>query len=164
MLTLEKPVEERKQDWLVQKSRLQRVDTIQAEPPLLLLSKEKDKRSFCSQGRLWGLTESGSCEGLNIFRDSSHITYISFVCHITSHESSFSKIITIRLEPDPNLFLCWGERECILRTTKGRLNCSGRIIRLPWWWTWKESDNINISTNGDTVQGVLSGHWSWNYM
>ena len=30
--------------------RLQRVDAIQAETPYLLLSKEKDKRRFCSQG------------------------------------------------------------------------------------------------------------------
>ena len=44
--------DERKQASIVQKfglRRLQRLDATQAEPPFLLLSKEKDKRRLCSQ-------------------------------------------------------------------------------------------------------------------
>ena len=53
MLALKKQIDKKKEDWLVQNFRLrqlQRLDTIQAEPPFLLFSQEEHKRRVCSQG------------------------------------------------------------------------------------------------------------------
>ena len=54
--------DERKQEWLEQKFwlwRLQKLDTIQAEPLFLLPDQEEDKRSLCSQDA--GLEKVPSC-------------------------------------------------------------------------------------------------------